>query len=93
MLAIPPTVSMADLSADPQGHLDGLRDSGSRLVILRDGRAAAVMMSVEAFDRGERERAMLLGLARGEVEIASGAGHDLDSILAEADAILAGEAP
>ena len=92
MLAIPHSVSLADLSADPRGHLDGLRDPDSRLVLSLDGRAAAVMMSVEAFERSERERAMLLGLARGEVEIASGLGHDLDSVLAEADAILAAEA-
>jgi hypothetical protein len=46
------------------------------------------MLSVEAYERAEHEREILRLLARGEREIAAGAGHDLDSVLAEADALL-----
>ena len=47
------------------------------------------MLSLDAYERRERERQVLLLLVRGEQEIAAGNGHDLDDVLAEADAILA----
>ncbi|MGD9893930.1 MAG: hypothetical protein AB7R89_20885 [Dehalococcoidia bacterium] len=40
-------------------------------------------------EKGEREREILRLLLRGEQEIAAGAGHDLDEVLAEADRMLA----
>jgi hypothetical protein len=49
------------------------------------------MLSVDTYERGERERHLLRLLVRGEQEIAAGAGHDLDDVLAEADALLADE--
>ena len=48
------------------------------------------MLSVEEYERSEDERQILLLLARGEKEIAAGEGHDLDSVLAEADRLLTG---
>jgi PHD/YefM family antitoxin component YafN of YafNO toxin-antitoxin module len=54
-------------------------------------RAAAVLMSIDAFERAENQRELLILLARGEREIASGMGHSLDSVLAEADKLLAEE--
>ena len=48
-------------------------------------------MSMEEYERGEHERQLLHLLARGEQEIAAAKGFDLDAVLAEADAILAGE--
>lgn len=53
------------------------------------GRAAAIMLGIDAYERGERERQLLRLLVRGEQEIAAGVGHDLDKVLAEADALLA----
>jgi hypothetical protein len=41
-------------------------------------------MSVEAFERGEREREILRALARGEREIATGVGFSLEKVLADA---------
>jgi hypothetical protein len=46
-------------------------------------------MSIDAFERSETQREILALLARGEKEIASGIGHSLDSVLAEADDLLA----
>jgi len=57
-------------------------------VVTRGGKAAAVILSVDAYKRGEEEREILRLLARGEKEIASGKGFDLDNVLAEADALL-----
>jgi hypothetical protein len=41
------------------------------------------------YEKAEHEREILRALARGEREIIAGAGHDLDSVLAEADILLA----
>jgi hypothetical protein len=49
------------------------------------------MLSVEAYEQSERDRELLRLLAKGEREIEAGEGHALDSILAEADALLAQE--
>jgi hypothetical protein len=49
------------------------------------------MLSVEAFEQSERDRELLRLLVKGEREIETGEGHDLDSVLAEADALLAEE--
>ena len=45
-------------------------------------------MSLDAFERSEAERELLLLLAHGEKEIAAGIGHSLDEVLAEADSLL-----
>lgn len=47
------------------------------------------MVSIEEYERAERERQILRLLARGEREIRAGRGHDLDAVLAEADELLA----
>ena len=49
---------------------------------------AAIMLSVEAYERGEHERPLLRLLARGEKEIRAGRGDDLSEVLDEADALL-----
>jgi hypothetical protein len=47
------------------------------------------MITPESFERSENERQILKLLARGEREIAKGKGFDLDSVLDEADELLA----
>ena len=46
-------------------------------------------MSAEAYERSEQDRELLRLLARGEKEIAAGKQHGLDTVLADADALLA----
>jgi hypothetical protein len=46
------------------------------------------MLSVEAYESGERERHLLRILATGEREIAKGKGRELAAVLAEADQLL-----
>jgi PHD/YefM family antitoxin component YafN of YafNO toxin-antitoxin module len=58
-------------------------------MVTERGRAQAVLLGVEAFERNERERQILRELARGEREIASGRGSSLEKVLADADKILA----
>jgi prevent-host-death family protein len=91
MTKLPAVVPVTDLRQDAAAVLRrvGSGDRGQPVIITQRGRAAAVLLSLAAYERALRERELLLVLARGEQEIASGEGHDLASVLAEADAILA----
>ena len=89
MPKIPDIIPVSDLRQDAAGALERVRASKQLLVITQRGRAAAVMLSIEAYARVESERQLLRLLARGEQEIARGEGFDLDQVLAEADRILA----
>jgi prevent-host-death family protein len=91
MARIPEIIPVTDLRQDAAAVLKRLQTSQEPLVITQRGRAAAIMLSVDAYERGERERQILRHLVRGEQEITAGVGHDLDEVLAEADALLADE--
>jgi PHD/YefM family antitoxin component YafN of YafNO toxin-antitoxin module len=89
MISKPPDViPLSDLASAAASVLSRLRQSGTPTVLTEDGRAAAVLIEIEAFRRAESEHEILALLARGEKEIAEGIGYDLDEILAEADALL-----
>jgi prevent-host-death family protein len=81
-------IPVSDLRQDAARVLKRVKDSREPIVITQRGRAVAVMLSVEAFEQSERDRELLRLLARGEREIEAGEGYDLDSVLAEADALL-----
>jgi len=86
---VPAIIPITDLRQDAASVLRRVRDSREPVVITQRGRAAAVMMSAEAYERSEHDRELLRLLARGDKEIAAGKGHSLDAVLAEADALLA----
>ena len=83
------TIQAADLARDTNAVLRRVRSSKRPLVITQRGRSTAVLLSMTAYDKAEHERELLRLLARGEKEIAEGAGFDLDAVLADADAVLA----
>lgn len=89
MTKIPQIVPVSDLRQDAAAVLKKVRDSREPLIITQRGRAAAVLLSVEEYERENSERQLLRVLARGEKEIAAREGFDLDAVLAEADALLA----
>ena len=89
MRKVPAIIPITDLRQDAASVLRRVRDSREPVVITQRGRAAAVMMSAEAYERSEHDRELLRLLARGDKEIAAGKGHSLDAVLAEADALLA----
>ena len=91
MAKLPNIVSISDLRQDAAKVLKQVRDSREPLVITQRGRAAAVLLSIESYEHSERDKELLRLLARGEREIETGEGHDLDAVLAEADALLAAE--
>jgi prevent-host-death family protein len=90
MARIPTIIPVTDLRQDAAAVLDQVKASQQPAVITQRGRAAAILLSIEAFERGEHERQLLHLLARGEQEISAGKGFDLDRVLSEADALLAG---
>jgi PHD/YefM family antitoxin component YafN of YafNO toxin-antitoxin module len=57
--------------------------------VTQRGKPAAVLLSVNAYEKSEQEREILKMLALGEREIAAGTGYDLDDVLADADGFLA----
>ncbi len=89
MAKIPDIMPVTDLRQDAAAALKRVRTSNQPLIITQRGRAAAVILSVEVYERGEHERQLLRLLARGEKEIAAGQGFDLNEVMGEADALLA----
>jgi len=87
---LPAIIPITDLRQDAAAALKHAKSSRQPVVITQRGRATAVLLSMEAYERGEHERQLLHLLARGEQEIAAGKGFSLDDVLAEADALLAG---
>ncbi len=84
-------IPVSDLRQDAAKILKHLQDSNSPLIITQRGRAAAVMISVEAYNQSEHDKELLRILAKGEMEIELGNGSDIDTVMAEADALLAQE--
>ena len=86
-----PVIAVSELRQNTARVLKRVRDSREPVVTTQRGRATAILLSVEAFEQSERDRELLRFLAKGEKEIEAGEGHDPDSILAEADALLSEE--
>jgi len=91
MTKIPDIVPVSDFRQDAAAVLKRLQASAGPLVLTQRGRAVAVMQSVEAYEKVQRERELLRLLAAGEREIASDKGHTLESVMKEADALLGDE--
>ena len=80
---------VSDLRQDAAKILKRLRENNKPIIITQRGRAAAVIIGVEAYEKSEHDKEILKLLAKGEKEI--GEGYDLDTVLAEADLILSQE--
>jgi prevent-host-death family protein len=86
---VPAIVPVSDLRDDAANVLDRVKKSHEPVVITQRGRATAVIISIEEYERSEHERDILRLLAQGEKEVAAGRGRDLEDVLGEADRILA----
>ena len=82
---------VSDLRQDAAKVLKKLRNNQEPIIITQRGRAAAVIIGVEAYEKSEHDKEILRLLAKGEKEIESGEGYDLDTVLSEADLILSQE--
>lgn len=84
-------IPVSDLRQDAAKVLKQLRNQKEPLFITQRGRAAAVIISVEAYEKSENEKEILRLLAKGDREIELGEGYDLDTVLAETDSLLTKE--
>ena len=82
---------VSDLRQDAAKVLKKLRDNKEPIVITQRGRADAVIIDIEAYEKSEHDKEILRILAKGDREIENGEGYDLDTVLAEADLILSQE--
>ena len=82
-------VSVAELSQNPASIVRRVLGSKRPLKVTARGRTQLVLLSVEAYERSQRERQILLALARGEREAAAGRRFSLQRVLADADKVLA----
>lgn len=85
---LPQLISISDLRQDSAKVLKLIQDSTEPLIITQRGRAAAVMLSLEMYERAERDKEILRLMIAGEKETAAGQGYDLDAVLKAADALL-----
>jgi prevent-host-death family protein len=93
MAKIPNIIPITDLRQDATSIVKRVATSREPLVITQRGRAAAVMVSMEAYEHSQHELELLRLLARGEKEIEAGKGYDLEAVLAEADSLLKEKKP
>ena len=91
MAKVPKIVPVTDLRQDAAAVLKELQGTTEPLIITQRGRAAGILLSVDAYERAQQENELLRLIALGEKEIAQGKGHSLDSVLKEADALLGDE--
>jgi prevent-host-death family protein len=89
MAKIPTIVPVSDLRQDAARVLNDATVSSEPVFITQRGRATAVLLSLNAYQRFEAAREILQLLAHGEKEIAAGVGHSLDQVLADVDSLLA----
>jgi prevent-host-death family protein len=88
MVKIPNIVPITDLRQDATAVVKRVSTSQEPIVITQRGRAAAVLISVKAYEHSQHELEILRLLAQGEREIEEGKGYDLATALAKADALL-----
>ena len=90
MARVPDIIPVSDFRQGAAAILRKIHDSNEPVVLTQRGRAAAILLSVEEYERREHEFDILRLLAQGEREIAAGKGFTLSEVLAEADDLLEG---
>jgi prevent-host-death family protein len=81
-------IPVSDLRKGAAKLLKQLQNNKEPLIITQRGRATAVIIGVDAYEKSEQEKELLRLLAKGDREIEIGEGYDLDTVLADADALL-----
>jgi len=91
MATLPVIIPISDLRQDAAGVIKRVVASDEPVVITQRGRATAVLVSAEAYERTQHENEILRVLARGDAEVAAGSGRDAEDVMAEARALLSTE--
>jgi len=93
MPSAPKIIPISDLRQNASDVVKGVSATKQPVFITQRGRAAAVMVSMEAYEEAQHELDILRLLAKGEKEIEAGVGYDLDEVLKEADGYLEASKP
>ena len=88
MGVLPAIVPISDLRQDAASVIRRVVASDEPVVITQRGRAAAVLVSAEAYQRTQYENDILRALARGDAELAAGLGPDAEDVMAEARTVV-----
>ena len=88
MADVPEMIPVTDLRQGAADVLARLRKKKKPVVITQRGRAAAVLVSIEAYEETERQNEILRRIAKGDHQVKKGKGFDLDDVMAEAAAIV-----
>lgn len=81
-------IPITDLHQDASAVLKRVNTSRQPLIITQRGRAAAVIVSIEAYKKVQTEMDILRLLACGEKGIDAGNGCDFHEVFAEVDVLL-----
>jgi prevent-host-death family protein len=90
MAKTPKIIPISDLRQNASDVVKQVASSREPVFITQRGRAAAVVVSMESYERSQHEREILRLLALGEKEIQAGTGYSLGEVLKEADRLLEG---
>jgi len=93
MAKAPKIIPISDLRQNASDVVKQVASSREPVFITQRGRAAAVVVSMESYERSQHEREILRLLALGEKEIQAGTGYTLDDVMREADRLLEGLNP
>ena len=88
MPGMPNIVPISDLRQGAAALLKKVKESREPVIVTQRGRAAAVLLSIDEYERREKDNEILKLLVQGEKEIAAGVGYELDDVLTEADRLL-----
>lgn len=90
---IPKFLPITDLRQDAAAVLRAIQAGEEPIVIMQRSRAAAVMLSVDTYERMTYEREVLGILATGESDIKAARGIGIEQLLAELDELLPEDSP
>ncbi len=88
MAKTPRIIPISDLRQNASDVVKGVSTSREPVFITQRGRATAVMVSMQVYEESQHELDILRLLARGEKEIETGIGYELEQVLEEANRIL-----
>lgn len=91
MGTLPDIIPISDLRQDAAGVIKRVTTTNEPVVITQRGRASAVLVSTEAYERTQHENEILRMLAKGDAEIAAGIGRDAQDVMAQARTLLTEE--
>ena len=93
MKSIPKFIPVTDLRQDAAAVLRAVQSGNEPIVVMQRSRSAAVLISVDTYERMIYEREVLGLLVQGEKDIAAAKGVSIDEMLAELESVRPEELP